>query len=60
MLVLSRKVNESVRIGADIEVKVIRIEGGKVRLAFTAPRDVSIVRTEIEEPPPEHPLTPGC
>lgn len=49
MLVLSRKVDESLRIGPDIVVTVVRISGDKVRLGITAPRDVCIVRTEIDD-----------
>lgn len=46
-LVLSRKVDEKVIIGDDIEVTVVEIRGDKVRLAFTAPKEVSIHRLEI-------------
>lgn len=49
MLVLSRKVDESLRIGPDIVVTVVRISDDKVRLGITAPRDVAIVRTEIDD-----------
>lgn len=47
MLVLSRKENEAIRIGDDIEISVISIEGNRVRLGFSAPREVSIVRSEL-------------
>ena len=47
MLVLSRKVGEAIHIGDDITVVVSRIDGNRVRLAFTAPRDVHIVRSEL-------------
>jgi carbon storage regulator len=47
MLVLSRRVGESVLIGDDIEVKVNEIGGGQVRMSFTAPKEVAIVRKEI-------------
>jgi carbon storage regulator CsrA len=47
MLVLSRKSGESVRIGPDIEVKVLDVCGGRVRLGFSAPRNVEIQRSEI-------------
>jgi carbon storage regulator len=47
MLVLSRKNGECVRIGQFIEVKVLEISGGKVRLGFSAPPDVAIQRNEI-------------
>ena len=47
MLVLSRKNGECVQIGECIEVKVLEIGGGKVKLGFTAPSEVSIRRNEI-------------
>lgn len=49
MLVLNRKVGESVKIGNDIEVKVVAIEGGQIKLGIEAPRDVDIHRQEIFE-----------
>ena len=47
MLVLTRKVNESITIGSDITVTVVDIRGGQVRLGIEAPRDTSVHRTEI-------------
>jgi carbon storage regulator len=47
MLVLSRKSGESVCIGSDIEVKVLDVCGGRVRLGFSAPLNVDIKRREI-------------
>lgn len=47
MLVLARRVGESILIGDNVEVKVSEIGGGQVRLSFTAPDDVAIVRKEI-------------
>ncbi len=47
MLVLSRRNGECVHIGACIEVKVLEISGGKVKLGFTAPPDMSIQRDNI-------------
>ena len=47
MLVLSRKEGESVQIGENITVKVMDIGGGRVRLAFDAPRGVEINREEV-------------
>lgn len=47
MLVLSREPGEDVRIGHDITVRVVEIRGGKVRLAFDAPLDVHIHRSEV-------------
>jgi carbon storage regulator len=47
MLVLSRYKDESIMIGNDIEVMVLRVDGGKVRLGIKAPRDVAVHRKEI-------------
>ena len=47
MLVLSRKLNEKVRIGNDITVVVVEIRGGKVRLGIEAPREVPVHREEV-------------
>ncbi|QUH24924.1 carbon storage regulator CsrA [Serpentinicella alkaliphila] len=47
MLVLTRKQNESIVIGKDIEVKILAIEDGKVKLGIEAPRDIEIYRKEI-------------
>jgi carbon storage regulator CsrA len=52
MLVLSRKNGESVCIDADIEVKVLEICGGRVKLGFSAPSNVEIQRGEISGGPP--------
>ena len=47
MLVLTRKENESIIIGGDIEVRIARIQGNKVRVGIMAPKDVPIYRKEI-------------
>ncbi|MCI3984778.1 carbon storage regulator CsrA [Bacillus vallismortis] len=47
MLVLSRKINEAIQIGADIEVKVISVEGDQVKLGIEAPKHIDIHRKEI-------------
>ena len=46
MLVLTRKLNESITIDGGIEVMVVAVHGNKVRLGFRAPADVAIQRTE--------------
>lgn len=48
MLVLSRKVEEVIRIGDDIQVKVLRIDGNRVKLGIVAPRDVRVLRHELQ------------
>jgi carbon storage regulator len=47
MLVLSRKVGETVRIAENIEVTVVEIKHGKVRLGFRCPQEVPILRQEV-------------
>lgn len=47
MLVLSRKKNEVIQIGEDIEIEVIAIEGDQVKLGIRAPQSVDIYRKEI-------------
>jgi carbon storage regulator len=49
MLVLSRKDGESVCISHGIQVKVLSIRGGTVKLGFEAPADIVIRREEISE-----------
>lgn len=47
MLALTRKKDESIIIGDDIEIKILEIIGDKVRIGIEAPRDVTIHRQEI-------------
>ena len=47
MLILTRRVGESVRIGEDVTITVLRVKGTQVRLGVTAPRTVSVQREEI-------------
>ena len=47
MLILQRKAGESLLIGEDITVRVVSVDGTRVRLAISAPEDVSILRSEL-------------
>ena len=47
MLVLSRSTEQTIMIGDNIEIKVVGIRGGKVKLGITAPRNVSVHRREV-------------
>lgn len=49
MLVLTRKVGETIVIADDIVVTVLEIRGGQVRLGVEAPREVSILRSEVQD-----------
>lgn len=59
MLVLSRKLDESIRIITSdgvIEVKIVDHHRGNIKLGFDAPDSVAIFREEIYEPPQAHPV----
>ena len=47
MLVLTRKTNQSIMIGDDIEVSVLAVARDKIRLGITAPREVPVFRKEV-------------
>ena len=47
MLVLTRKSNQSIMIGDDIEVSVLSVMGEKVRIGIQAPRDIPVFRKEV-------------
>ena len=48
MLVLTRKENETIRIGDDIVITLIKTSGGKVRIGVDAPKSVKVLRGELE------------
>ena len=49
MLILSRKKDESILIGSDIEVTVIAVQGDQVKLGIKAPKKVDVYRRELFE-----------
>jgi carbon storage regulator len=49
MLVLTRRTGQSLRVGQNVEVRVVRIEGDRVVLGISAPRHVAVVRSELVE-----------
>jgi carbon storage regulator len=49
MLVLTRKLGESVCVGQDVEVFVVGVSRGRVKLGFRAPSDVAIQRAEVAD-----------
>ena len=49
MLVLTRKVNESIMIGDNIEVVVVQVHGEQVKIGINAPREVAVHRKEVYE-----------
>ena len=48
MLILQRKEGESLLIGDEVELTVLAVEAGRVRLAVQAPRSVTILRSELK------------
>ena len=49
MLILTRRVGESVVIGGDVTVTVLGVKGNQARLGVNAPRDIAVHREEIHE-----------
>ncbi|MGI8802770.1 MAG: carbon storage regulator CsrA [Solirubrobacteraceae bacterium] len=47
MLVLTRKSNQSIMIGDEIEISVLSVMGDKVRIGIQAPREVPVFRREV-------------
>lgn len=54
MLVLARKLDESIVIGDNIVVKIVAIENGVVKLGIDAPKEVSIIRDELIQEVTQH------
>jgi len=55
MLVLTRKVKEQIVIGDNITITLVRMQGNSVRIGIDAPKDVRVIRGELQpiEPAPE-------
>ncbi len=49
MLILTRKVNETLMVGDDVSVTVLGIKGGQIRIGINAPREIAVHRLEIYE-----------
>lgn len=49
MLILTRKIGETIMIGDDVTITVLGVQGGQVRIGVAAPRDVEVHREEIYE-----------
>jgi carbon storage regulator len=47
MLVLTRKTNQSIMIGDDIEISVLAVSRDKIRIGITAPREIPVYRKEV-------------
>ena len=49
MLILSRKIDQAITIGENIEISITKIEGDSVKIGISAPRSIAILRKEILE-----------
>ncbi len=49
MLVLTRKLEESIMIGDNVEIKIIKVQGDYVKLGVIAPKDIPVHRKEVYE-----------
>jgi carbon storage regulator len=49
MLVISRKINEKIKIGNDIEITIVSIDKNQVKIGIEAPKNVTILRSELIE-----------
>ena len=49
MLILSRKADETIVIGEEVEITILSIQGSQVKLGIKAPQEIDIYRTEILE-----------
>lgn len=47
MLVLTRKINESIMVGDDVKITIVDVKGDQVKLGITAPRQVAVHREEV-------------
>ena len=49
MLVLSRKMKQSIRIGADVVVTIVAVKGNRVTIGIEAPRCIEVIRGELDQ-----------
>ncbi len=56
MLILTRRINESLVIGDDVTVTILGVKGNQVRIGVDAPRNVSVHRGELAHKMTRHPL----
>ena len=49
MLILSRKIDESIILGDNVEIRILDIQDGRVKIGIEAPKEISIIRRELYE-----------
>ena len=49
MLILNRKAGESIILAENIEVKILEIQDGKIKIGIEAPKDITILRKEVHD-----------
>ena len=49
MLILTRRERQVVLVGADIQITVVDVDGDRVRLGITAPREIKVLRQEVRD-----------
>ena len=49
MLILTRRIGETIKIGEDVSVTVMDVKGNQVRVGVSAPRDTAVHRSEVHE-----------
>ena len=47
MLILTRRIGESLNIGDEIEISIVKVKGNQIVLGIEAPREISVVRSEL-------------
>ena len=47
MLILTRRQNQSIKLGSEITLRILAIKGGQVRVGIDAPKDVAVYREEL-------------
>jgi carbon storage regulator len=52
MLILTRRIGESLNIGDEIEISIVKVKGNQIVLGIEAPREISVIRSELLDDEP--------
>jgi carbon storage regulator len=52
MLVLTRRISEKFIVGNNVVITVLKVDGNQVRIGIEAPREISVIRSELVSPKP--------